>query len=71
MAFSGDTLDTHVIFYNKLVSKITEEWWDEVLSECRGHDTDDIELGDEAGDVSMLDLVAGDVFDLESLAKNK
>ena len=48
-----------------------EEQWDEVLSEFRGHDTDDIELGDEAGDVSMLDLVAGDVFDLESLAKNK
>ena len=71
MAFSGDTLDTCVIFYNKLVSKVTEEQWDEVLSECRGHDTDDIELGDEVGDVSMLDLVAGDVFDLESLVKNK
>ena len=50
MAFSGDKLDTHVVFYNKLVSKITEEWWDEVLSKCRGHDTDDIELGDEVGE---------------------
>ena len=71
MAFLGDKLDTRVVFYNKLVLKIMEEWWDKVLSECRGHDTDDIESGDKVGDVSMLDLVAGNVFDLESPVKNK
>lgn len=72
MDFSGDKLESRVVFYNnKLVSKIKEDRWDEVLSECRDHDMDCIESGDEAGDVSMLDHVAGDVFDLESPAKIK
>jgi hypothetical protein len=34
-------------------------------------DMDDIPSGDEAGDASMLDNVAGDVFDLESPGKHK
>jgi hypothetical protein len=72
MEFSGDKLESRVVFYNtKLVSKITDDRWDEVLSECRDHDMDVIESGDEAGNMSMLDHVAGDIFDLESPVKKK
>lgn len=70
--FSGDNLGSRVIFFSsKLISKVTEERWDEVLAECMDNNMDMIESGDEMGDVSMLDLVAGDVFDLASPTKNK
>jgi hypothetical protein len=70
--FSGDNLQSRVVFFSsKLVSKVAEERWDEVLAECADNNMDMIESGNEMGDISMLDFVAGDVFDLTSPTKNK
>jgi hypothetical protein len=72
MEFLGDNLGSRVTLFNeKLISKIKEDRWDEVLLQCMLQDMDDIPSGNEAGDASMLDNVAGDVFDLESPGKHK
>jgi hypothetical protein len=61
--FSGDNLGSRVTLFNeKLISKIKEDRWDEVLLQCTSQDMDDILSGDEAGDALMLDNVAGDVL---------
>lgn len=70
VAFSGDNLGTRVTLFNeKLVSKINEDRWNEVLSKCMPKGIDDIESGDEGGDRSILDHIGGDVFDFESPGK--
>jgi hypothetical protein len=72
MEFSGDNLGSRVTLFNeKLISKIKEDRWDEVLLQCTSQDMDDIPSGNKAGDASMLDNVASDVFDLESPGKHK
>jgi hypothetical protein len=72
MEFLGDNLGSRVTLFNeKLISKIKEDHWDEVLLQCTSQDIDDIPSSDEAGDALMLDNVAGDVFDLESPGKYK
>ena len=72
MEFLGNNCGSHVTLFNKkLVSKIKEDHWNEVLLQCTSQDMDDIQSGDEVGDVSMLDHVASDVFDLESPGKPK
>jgi hypothetical protein len=72
MEFSGNNLGSRVTLFNKkLISKIKEDRWDEVLLQCTSQDMDDIPSGNEVGDASMLDNVAGDVFDLESPGKHK
>jgi len=72
MEFSGDNFGSHVTLFNeKLVSKIKEDCWNEVLLQCTLQDMDDIQSGDEVGDVSMLNHVASDAFDLESPGKPK
>ena len=37
--------------------------------QCLSHGVEDIQSGDENNDMSMLDHVAGDFFDLESPGK--
>ena len=72
MEFSGDNFGSCVsLFQEKLVSKIKEDCWDEVLLQCTSQDMDDIQSGDEMSNILMLDHVAGDVFDLESSGKPK
>ena len=65
--FSGNNFGFCVTLFNeKLISKIKEDCWDEVLLQCMLQDSmDDIQSGDEMGDVSMLDHVAGDMFVLD------
>ena len=72
VAFSGDKLGTRVTLFNeKLISKVNEDRWNEVLLECTPKGIDDFQSGDEleGGDRSILDHIGGDVFDFESPGK--
>ena len=70
VAFSGDKLGTRVSLINeKLISKVNEDRWNEVLLECTPKGIDDFQSGDEGGDRSILDHIGGDVFDFESPGK--
>jgi hypothetical protein len=51
-AFSGENLDARITLFNdKLVSKINDDHWREVLSQCIPEGMDDIQSGNEHGDV--------------------
>ena len=70
VAFLGNKLGTRVNLINeKLISKVNEDRWNEVLLECTPKGIDDFQFGDEGGDRSILDHIGGDVFDFESLGK--
>jgi hypothetical protein len=72
LAFLGENLDARIILFNdKLVSKINDDHWGEVLSQCIPEGMDDIRSGNKHGDVSMLDHIAGDIFDFGSPGKHK
>jgi hypothetical protein len=71
-AFSGENLDARITLFNdKLVSKINDDRWREVLSQCIPEGMDDIQSGDKHGDVSMLDHIAGNILDFKSPGKHK
>jgi hypothetical protein len=56
-------LDARITLFNdKLVSKINDDHWREVLSQCIPEGMDDIQSGDEHGDMLMLDYIAGDIL---------